>query len=112
MSDVWVLTNPADSSKRQVIRADVITNVIGGKEQVHATWTGRQMPVTLVEWSTKFDKRDPLPAGFHIAFLQALDEAKRQDENRDQVIYGEWIIDQQQWKWLVKDVEDLDPKQF
>jgi hypothetical protein len=112
MASVWVLTNPAEASKQQVIRADLITRVGGDKEKVIASWTGLQIPVALVEWSTKFDNRDPLPPGFHIAFLKALDEAHREAKDGDKLLRGEWVIDQQEWQWVSEDVEDLDPKQF
>lgn len=42
MPDVRVLTAPADPSRRQVIRAGVITHVISGREHVRTTWTGRK----------------------------------------------------------------------
>ncbi|MFD8609707.1 hypothetical protein [Streptomyces sp. NPDC059631] len=113
MATIWVLTQPKDESKQRAVRADVITGVSGDKENVRAFRSDTQDVTFLVEWSTSFDKRDPLPAGFYLAFLQALDEAQRKTFKGttpgDQVIKAEWSIDQQEWRWAVQDVEDLEP---
>ncbi|MGW2601211.1 hypothetical protein [Streptomyces klenkii] len=99
-------------NRKQLIRADVITSVSGSKAGVLAGRSDTPDLVALVEWSTSFDKRDPLPTGFHIAFLQALDAAKREKYDLDRVLYAKWVIEQQAWQWLVIDVEDLDPATF
>jgi len=102
MANIWVLTQPADESRREVLRADVITSVAGSNTTVSAVRSDTQDVVFLAEWSTRFDKRDSLPDGFHIAFLQALDEARWQmaksSEPRDHLVRAKWVINQQEWQ--------------
>ncbi|MFI5524225.1 hypothetical protein [Streptomyces platensis] len=78
-ASIWVLTQPADTSKQEAILADVTTGVRGCKTSAYAIRSDTRDLVPLVEWSASFDKRDPLPAGFHVSFLQTLDEAQRQN---------------------------------
>ncbi|MEU0042908.1 hypothetical protein [Streptomyces werraensis] len=61
MTSIWVLTQPADESKQEIISADVITSVTASKSTVSARLSDTNELVYLVEWSTRFDKRDPLP---------------------------------------------------
>ncbi|MFF2902310.1 hypothetical protein [Streptomyces sp. NPDC057966] len=108
MADVWVLTNPIDMSDQQLIRTDVITGVLHDKEGVFARCAGQEKPVPLVERSTSFDKRDPLPPGFHLAFVQALNQARQVARKDIQVVRATWSIGQQRWEWLAEDIDLLD----
>ncbi|WP_411137992.1 hypothetical protein [Streptomyces sp. C10] len=112
MASIWVLTQPTDTSKQEAILADVITGVRGSKTSVYAIRSDTRDLIPLVEWSTSFDKRDPLPAGFYISFLQTLDEAQRKNADQNRLIMAKWVIDQQEWQWLVQDIEDLAPREF
>ncbi|MFF3734013.1 hypothetical protein ACFYXM_27825 [Streptomyces sp. NPDC002476] len=107
-ADVRVLTNPTDEDERELIRADAISRVRWEKERVVARWAGQQAPISLVEWSARFDKRDPLPSGFHLEFVQALNEARQKAKDGSQIVRAAWNVDQQKWQWLVKDIDLVD----
>ncbi|AOW86938.1 hypothetical protein BC342_10625 [Streptomyces olivaceus] len=63
--------------ERGFIRADVITSVSGDTESVLAVRSDTQDLVSLATGVTPGGKRKPLPAGFHVYFLQTLDEVRR-----------------------------------
>lgn len=49
MASIWVLTQPADTSKQEITRADVITSVSGGKPNVLAIRSDTRDLVSLAE---------------------------------------------------------------
>ncbi|MCX4826723.1 hypothetical protein OG883_44585 [Streptomyces sp. NBC_01142] len=108
MADIWVLTNPTDEDERELIRADAISRVRWDKERVVARWAGQETPVSLVEWSARFDKRDPLPSGFHLEFVRTLNQARQEAKADIQVVRAAWDVGQQKWQWLVEDIDLVD----
>ncbi|MFJ7236037.1 hypothetical protein ACIQWB_02690 [Streptomyces olivaceus] len=113
VADIWVLTQPTDSSKKRgFIRADVITGVSGDTGGVLAVRSDTQGLVSLAAAVTPGGKRKPLPAGFHVCFLQTLDEVRRDKSALAKAVMARWVVDQDEWQWVVEDIEDLAPSDF
>ncbi|MFJ1823409.1 hypothetical protein [Streptomyces sp. NPDC088178] len=111
--DIWVLTHPTDGSKKRgFIRADVITSISGDTESVLAVRSDTQELVSLAAGVTPGGKRKPLPAGFHVYFLQTLDEVRRDKSVLAKAVMARWVINQEEWQWAVEDIEDLAPRDF
>lgn len=113
MARIWVLTQPSTNNGRQeIIRADVITSVSGDTDNVLAVRSDTKALVSLAWAVSSFGKRHPLPTGFHVFFLQVMDEVHRDKGDLDKLIMAKWVIDQEEWQWLVMDIEDLAPRDF
>ncbi|MBO1286145.1 MULTISPECIES: hypothetical protein [Streptomyces] len=113
VADIWVLTQPTDSSKKRgFIRADVITSVSGDTDGVLAVRSDTQDLVSLAAAVTPAGNRKPLPAGFHVYFLQTLDEVRRDNSVLAKAVMARWVINQEEWQWVVEDIEDLAPRDF
>ena len=113
MADIWVLTQPTESGKRKgFIRADVITSVTGDGNRVRAVRSDTQGVVSLAVGVTLGGRRKSLPSGFHVHFLQILDEAQRENSTRARAIMARWASEQEEWQWVVEDVEGLAPCDF
>ncbi|MEU3743527.1 hypothetical protein AB0E78_41600 [Streptomyces sp. NPDC032198] len=63
-------------------------------------------------WGTSAGKARRLPAGFHVCFLQTMDEARRDKSDLDRLVMAKWVITRGEWQWLVVDIEDLGPHEF
>ncbi|WP_411146358.1 hypothetical protein [Streptomyces sp. x-80] len=112
MATIWVLTQPTGGNLTQeIVRADVITSVSGNSDNVLALRSDTQAVVSLA-WGSTAGKPRPLPAGFHVYFLQTMDEVRRDKSDLDRLVMAKWVIDQEEWQWLVVDVEDLAPREF
>ncbi|WP_143064639.1 hypothetical protein [Streptomyces colonosanans] len=113
MADIWVLTQPTEGGKRRgFVRADVITSVSGDGNRVRALRSDTQGVVSLAVGVTLGGRRKSLPSGFHVHFLQTLDEVQRDNSTRARAIMARWDMDQEEWQWVVEDVEDLAPRDF
>ncbi|MYV47895.1 hypothetical protein [Streptomyces sp. SID2888] len=113
VADIWVLTQPTDGSKKRgFIRADVITSVSGDTDGVLAVRSDTQDLVSLAAAVTPAGNRKPLPAGFHVHFLQTLDEIQRDNSVLAKAVMARWVINQEEWQWAVEDIEDLAPRDF
>ncbi|MCX4792021.1 hypothetical protein OG369_41775 [Streptomyces sp. NBC_01221] len=112
MATIWVLTQPTGGNLTQeIVRADVITSVSGNSDNVLAVRSDTRELVSLA-WGSSAGKPRPLPAGFHVYFLQVMDEVQRDKGNLDKLVLAKWGIDQGEWQWLVMDIEDLAPREF
>lgn len=97
VADIWVLTQPTDSSKKRgFIRADVITSVSGDTDNVLAIRSDTQAVVSLAAGVTPAGKHKPLPPGFHVYFLQVLDEVQRDKSGLAKAVMATWVINQEE----------------
>lgn len=109
MPNIWVLTNvPGGWNQQVLVRADVITYLRCGPDKVTASTLESEEVTTLVEPGSSPAKRPQLPRSFHIAFLQQVEDARRDEFDVDKVITAE--LDSTGWRWTVRDLEDLDPE--
>ncbi|MFJ9080119.1 hypothetical protein ACIRO3_33525 [Streptomyces sp. NPDC102278] len=107
MPNIWVLTNvPGGWNQQVLVRADAITYLRCGPDKVTASTLDAEASTTLVESGSSATKRPPLPQGFHIAFLQQVEDTRRDDFKLDKVITAE-LDPSDKWKWTVKDLEDM-----
>ncbi|MGW3926482.1 hypothetical protein ACWECC_00050 [Streptomyces microflavus] len=112
MTIIWVLTQPTGGNLTQeILRADVITSLRGDKDNVLAVRSDTKDLVSLA-WGSSAGKPRPLPAGFHVSFLQLMDEVQRDKGDLDKLMLAKWVTDQGEWQWLVMDIEDLAPREF
>lgn len=112
MTGIWVLTQPTGGNLTQeILRADAITSVRGDKDNVLAVRSDTRDVVSLA-WGSSAGKPKPLPAGFHVRFLQVMDEVRRDKSDLDKLVLAKWVVDQEEWQWLVMDIEDLVPHEF
>lgn len=109
---IWVLTQPTGSGRQEIIRADVITSVSGDKDNVLALRSDTRALVSLAVGPGSSGRRKPLPTGFHVSFLQVMDEVVRDTVDLDKLVMAEWVIDKEEWRWVVQDIEDLAPREF
>ncbi|MFD8608975.1 hypothetical protein [Streptomyces sp. NPDC059631] len=112
MARIWVLTQPSGSGRQEIIRADVITSVSGDADNVLAIRSDTRAVISLAVGSGSSGRRKPLPNGFHVSFLQALDSIKPSRANLDVILMASWVVDQEEWQWITQDIEDLAPEQF
>ncbi|MGA5442208.1 hypothetical protein ACPCKW_22185 [Streptomyces griseoincarnatus] len=112
MKSIWVQTHSNDGKRAGFIRADVITSVGGDADNVLAIRSDTQDVVSLATGRTPGGKRQPLPPGFHVYFLQTLDEVERDKSTLARAVMAKWVIDQEEWQWVVEDIEDLAPRDF
>ncbi|MFF0067026.1 hypothetical protein ACFYRC_37110 [Streptomyces sp. NPDC005279] len=110
---IWVLTQPTGGNlSQEIIRADVITSVSADKDNVLAIRSDTKAVVSLAWGASSSGKPRPLPTGFHVYFLQVMDEVVRDMGDLDKLVMAKWVIDQEEWQWLVQDIEDFAPREF
>ncbi|MBZ4319946.1 hypothetical protein [Streptomyces huiliensis] len=65
-----------------------------------------------MRWNVSRFARNRLPPGFHLAFLQELEAARRDEYDVDHVLEAKWVVEEQAWRWRVRDLENRDPGEF
>ncbi|MET8183388.1 hypothetical protein [Streptomyces sp. NPDC005336] len=91
MARIWVLTQPTGGGRQEIIRADVITS--GHTDNVLAVRSGTQALVSLAAGPGSSAQRKPLPTGFHVDFLQVMDEVQRDKGDLDKLVMAKWVIE-------------------